>query len=222
MLEGNTKGAILVVTYERWHTTTYIGVSANTRADDLMKVITIIWVLVVCSYVVQGQTHQLKPTKYGLDMMLRDIPKEQLISDIRFEDGIDDTVGVVRFDHVGPNLYPLIISSKLAVPTDSLGLLSFKMQPDSLFKFLWTIDNVNPKFQTRDVDEILIRVTYRFKGEVKLYYMKNFKITTGYFWIIEQSLKSYQDKDALEKFYKFLARTGLFKSEYGVRKWKYL
>jgi len=26
MLEGNTKGAILVVTYERWHTTTYIGV----------------------------------------------------------------------------------------------------------------------------------------------------------------------------------------------------
>ena len=29
MLEGNTKGAILVVTYERWHTTTYIGVSCN-------------------------------------------------------------------------------------------------------------------------------------------------------------------------------------------------
>ena len=29
MLEGNTKGAILVVTYERWHTTTYIGVMLN-------------------------------------------------------------------------------------------------------------------------------------------------------------------------------------------------
>jgi len=28
-LEGNTKGAILVVTYERWHTTTYIGVVAH-------------------------------------------------------------------------------------------------------------------------------------------------------------------------------------------------
>jgi len=29
MLEGNTKGAILVVTYGRWHTTTYIGVVHN-------------------------------------------------------------------------------------------------------------------------------------------------------------------------------------------------
>ena len=28
-MEGNTKGAILVVTYERWHTTTYIGVVAH-------------------------------------------------------------------------------------------------------------------------------------------------------------------------------------------------
>jgi len=37
MLEGNTKGAILVVTYERWHTTTYIGVSANTERGILLK-----------------------------------------------------------------------------------------------------------------------------------------------------------------------------------------
>ena len=39
MLEGNTKGAILVVTYERWHTTTYIGVVSKPRdtQDSLMK-----------------------------------------------------------------------------------------------------------------------------------------------------------------------------------------
>jgi len=30
-LEGNTKGAILVVTYESWHTTTYIGVGCKAR-----------------------------------------------------------------------------------------------------------------------------------------------------------------------------------------------
>ncbi|MCB0456088.1 MAG: hypothetical protein KDC62_11945 [Aequorivita sp.] len=31
-MEGNTKGAILVVTYERWHTTTYIGVGQHTKS----------------------------------------------------------------------------------------------------------------------------------------------------------------------------------------------
>lgn len=77
-------------------------------------------------------------------MMLGDVPKEQLIGDIRFEDGQDSGVDVIRFDHVGPNLYPLIISSKLPVPTDSLGLLSFKLQKDTLYNFLEMIDNVTP------------------------------------------------------------------------------
>lgn len=154
-------------------------------------------------------------------MMLRDIPKEQLINDIRFEDGIDDTVSVIRFDHVGPNLYPLLISSKLPVPTDSLGILSFKLQPDTLYKFLWTIDHVNPKLRTRTMDNILIRVTYRFQGRLEQYYVTNYKVTTGYFMIIEKLLKSNGDKDSLDKFYRFLAETGLFTSDYGKRKWKY-
>jgi len=37
-LEGNTKGAILVVTYERWHTTTYIGVGGNAYSQRLEKI----------------------------------------------------------------------------------------------------------------------------------------------------------------------------------------
>jgi hypothetical protein len=145
------------------------------------------WILIFISSTTFGQ---LKSTKYGLDMMLRDIPKDQLISDIKFEDGIDDTVSVIRFDHVGPNLYPLLISSKLPVPTDSLGLLSFKLQPDTLNKFLWTVDHVNPKPQTRNMDNILIRVTYRFHGRLEQYYVTNYKITTGYFMTIEKLLKS--------------------------------
>ena len=121
-----------------------------------MKSKTIFWILILISWATYGQ---LKSTKYGLDMMLRDIPKEQLINDIRFEGGLEDTISVVRFDHVGPNLYPLIISSKLPIPTDSLGILSFKLHPDSLDKFLWTVDHVNPKMTTRNMDNILIRVT---------------------------------------------------------------
>ncbi|MEP2671558.1 MAG: hypothetical protein ABJH04_21315 [Cyclobacteriaceae bacterium] len=35
MLEGNTKGANLVVTYERWHTTTYIGVGCNAEFSKM-------------------------------------------------------------------------------------------------------------------------------------------------------------------------------------------
>lgn len=164
---------------------------------------------------------QLKSTKYGLDMMLRDVSKEQLINDIRFDSGADDTVGVVRFDHVGPNLYPLIVSSKLPVPTDSLGLLSFTLPPDTLRKFLWTIDHANPKM-TRNLDGVLVRVTYRTQGRLEQYYMTNYKITTGFFMIIERHLVSNGDKEALDKFYLFLARTGLFVSDYGKRKWKYL
>jgi len=39
MLEGNTKGAILVVTYERWHTTTYIGVSGKFFYATIKKMV---------------------------------------------------------------------------------------------------------------------------------------------------------------------------------------
>jgi hypothetical protein len=155
-------------------------------------------------------------------MMLRDIPKEQLINDIRFEGGIDDTVGVIRLDHIGPSFYPLIISSKLPVATDSLGILSFKLQPDSLYKFLWTIHHVNPKQERQKMDGIMIRVTYRFKGQLYQYHETNFKITTGFFMIIEKLLISNKDKNALDKFYQFLSETGLFVNDYGKRKWKYL
>ena len=34
-MEGNTKSAILVVTYERWHTTTYIGVSCKLFFEEM-------------------------------------------------------------------------------------------------------------------------------------------------------------------------------------------
>ena len=93
-------------------------------------------IILLTTLLTVSEAQQLKSLDYGLKMMLSDVPKEQLIGDIRFEQGPDDNVDVIRLDHVGPNLWPLIISSKMPVPTDSLGILSFSLQTDSLRKLL--------------------------------------------------------------------------------------
>jgi hypothetical protein len=166
------------------------------------------------------QTFQLKSTAHGLKMMLENIPKEQLINEIKFQEGHDDKVNVIRLDHVGPNSYPLLISSKLPIPTDSLGLLSFKLPKDSLSNFLWTIDHVNPKSRTRHFDKILIRVTYRYEGRLEQYYETNEKIASAFLMIIERKLKNYKDSNALTIFYKFAMNTGLLVEIEGKRTWR--
>lgn len=187
-----------------------------------MKPILILFqILLVISCSSSAQTYKLKSTNYGLDMMLGDVPKEQLIGDIRFEDGQDSGVDVIRFDHVGPNLYPLIISSKLPVPTDSLGLLSFKLQKDTLYNFLEMIDNVTPKVYSRELDQVLVRVTYRFEGRLAQYYVTNARITTHFLKMIERKLISNKDPEALEKFYRFIAEMRLQIAVHGERRWKY-
>ncbi len=49
-MEGNTKGAILVVTYGRWHTTTYIGVGNNAlnRVESFMAR-NIFAIIIICT-----------------------------------------------------------------------------------------------------------------------------------------------------------------------------
>ena len=101
----------------------------------------LILILSFLSALVYCQEYTLKSTEYGLDMMLRDMPKEKIIEEIRFESGKNDTINVIRFDHVGPNMYPLLISSELPITTDSLGILSFKLQKDTLHNFLWMINH---------------------------------------------------------------------------------
>lgn len=169
----------------------------------------------------KAQDYPLKSVTHGLNMMLLDIPKEELLEEIRFEDGFNDSINVIRFDHVGPNLFPLLISSKLPVPTDSLGILSFKLQKDSLHKFLETIDNVTPKIYSRKLDFVLIRVTYRFNGYSEQYYITNARIATGFLKIIEDMLIVNGDNEALNKFYLFISRMKLRKSVHGKWVWKY-
>jgi hypothetical protein len=169
----------------------------------------------------KAQTNQLKSWRHGLDMKLHDIPKEELIEEMRFEHGKDDTVNVIRFDHIGNGIYPLLISSSLPVPTDSLGFLAFKLQKDSLYDFIDMIDNVNPKVYSRKIDEVLIRVTYRFEGRVAQYYVTNTRITTHFFKIIERKLIAYKEPGALKKFYSFVGRTGTRIRVHGKTTWKY-
>jgi hypothetical protein len=124
-------------------------------------------------------------------------------------------------DHVGPSLYPLLISSQLAVPTDSLGLLSFKLPKDSLYNFIEMIDNVTPKVYDRNRDEVLIRVTYRFEGRVAQYYVTNARIATGFLKMIEGKLIAFKEPEALDKFYRFIAEMRLQIAIHGKRTWKY-
>ena len=185
----------------------------------LAAIATQILLLISCPGVAQNSP--LKSASHGLDMMLKDVSKEQLIEEMRFEDGKDDTIGVVRFDHVGPNIYPLIVSAKLPVATDSLGILSFKLQKDTLYNFLYTIDHINPKVYSRHLDKVLIRITYRFHGRLAQYYVTNAKIVCGFFRIIEKLLVDNKDTDALDKFYQFVAETRLLKGVNGKRVWVY-
>jgi hypothetical protein len=154
-------------------------------------------------------------------MMLRDVPKEKLMEEVRFKDGKDYATNVIRFDHVGPSIRPLLISSKLPVPTDSLGLLSFKMHKDSLYNFIEMIDNVTPKVYSRNRDEVLVRVTYRFEGRIAQYYVTNARITTHFLKMIERKLISNKDPEALDKFYHFIAEMRLQVAVHGKRTWKY-
>jgi hypothetical protein len=168
-----------------------------------------------------AQTSTLKSTAHGLNMMLGDPSKEALLEEMRFEHGKDSSINVIRFDHIGPNLYPLIISSRLPVATDSLGILSFTLQKDTLHNFLEMIDNVNPKMHSRKFDKVLIRVTYRFEGKADLYYVTNPIVTTEFLKLIEKKLINNKDQMALEKFYEFIAETGLQIGIHGKRTWKY-
>lgn len=169
-----------------------------------------------------AQHQELRTTSHGLKMMLTDVPKEQLIDEVRFQEGFDRHCDIIRFDHIGPSLYPLIVSSRKAVPTDSLGLISFHMQKDSLRKFLKMIDGVNQKVhEMPSVDMVLIRVTYRLNDTIFQYYVTNPFKATKFLRMIEEKLIANGDLDALDLFYEFIGKTDLRRNINGVFKWVY-
>ncbi|MFN5170789.1 MAG: hypothetical protein ACK5DD_14305 [Cyclobacteriaceae bacterium] len=165
--------------------------------------------------------HDLKPVSYALEAIMTNVPKERLIRDIRFIDGDDQMVNVVRFDHIGKGLYPLVLSSKPVIQSDSLGVLSAVMEVDSLVNILKMLDNTWPKVNEWKIDKILIRVTYRFDGRLEQYFVTNEKIVMEFLKMVEKKLLWNGNDDVIELFNVFVSRTGLRVVQDGVFKWKY-
>ena len=164
---------------------------------------------------------KLKPVSYALEAIMTNVSKERLIGDIVFTDGEDTTANVVRFDHIGGGLYPLILSSKKAIQTDSLGVFLGELAPDSLNRFLIMLDNTWPKVYEWKIDKILLRVTYRFNGRLEQYFVTNERIATEFLKMIEKRLISNGDHDVLEMFHLFASRTKLRIVRDGEFRWKY-
>ena len=176
--------------------------------------------LVYASCLGQQKT-PLKSFDHALRMIQSEADKDDLIKEMKFEDGNNDTIDVVRLDHMGAIIFPLIISSKLPIETDSMGIYPIRMHKDSLVGFMEMIDGVTPKMYSREKDGVLIRVTYRYKKQNAQYYITNAKIVTEFLKGIEERLIACNDKFALNAFYDFAARTELVKGVNGKPVWKY-
>jgi hypothetical protein len=167
------------------------------------------------------QKTPLKSFDHALKMIQSEVDKNDLIREMKFEDGNNDTIDVVRLDHIGTIIFPLIISSKLPIATDSLGIYPIRMHKDSLEGFMEMINGVTPKMYSREKDGVLIRVTYRYEKQNAQYYITNARIVTEFLKMIERRLITYNDKFALNSFYDFAARTELLKGVKGKPAWKY-
>jgi hypothetical protein len=184
-----------------------------------MRLNLFILLLLVSACIVQAQPTRLKSARFALKLMHEDVSKDSILNEIRFEDGRNDTLDIVRFDNVELGLYPLIISTHMPIKTDSLGQLSFKLADEQFENLLWLIDRVECKSFTRNFDGILLRATYRYHGDIKQYYVTDRKIVTAYLLLIEKELKTTADPDVLRTFYKFVSSTGLIKSVRGRIVW---
>jgi|GEM_PF-6825878 len=159
---------------------------------------------------------QLKSVKHGLHLMYGEVSKDELIADVEFKDGKDETVTIVRFDNNGRarsgELLPFIISSKEPIRVDSLGLTSLKMNSDTLEHLVNLISNCGHKeYKFPGKSSTLIRVTYRRHGILEQFYVADEISATDLFKQIERMFKSLNNENTLEKLYFFLGPSNLMK-----------
>jgi hypothetical protein len=169
-----------------------------------MKKIILGYLLIVLTTCAQCQTH-LKSLSFGRLQMLTNVSKQALIDELLFFDGVDDKSDVVRLDFVIPNGIPLIISSKKVIQSDSLGAHFVILSKESLDPLMSKIQRCNSKVNSRLVDYILLRVTYRYNGQVFQYYQTMEEIVTAYLrTIFETQLRKESNGSALAAFYEFV------------------
>jgi hypothetical protein len=146
----------------------------------------------------------LKSVRFARLQMLTDVPKENVIGCVKFVDSADDKADVVRLDFVIPNSKPLVVSSKQTTQADSLGAHLITISNKNLGALLDRIHRCNSKASSRAVDYILLRVTYRSKGDIFQYYISNEKIVIAYLRsIFDEELRK-EPEEVLAIFYEFL------------------
>ncbi len=162
-----------------------------------------------------GQDLKLKSARHGLDLIYDDtISKDSIISDTRFADGKNSIVDILRFDNVGDTQGGgggFIISSKLPVNSDSLGLNPLQLEVDSLKSLLYLVQELDTKNHKRPSGNINFRMTYRFDGTIYQYFVEGGKESTKYFKNIERRIIAMDNGDALKRFYHFLWTSPLLK-----------
>jgi hypothetical protein len=177
-------------------------------------------------FVACSQHIPLKSARHGLDLVFsKRMTKDSVIADVTFENGKDDFVDILRFDNVGTGRgpEPFILSSKPAIASDELGLISSTLQRDSLASLLGLIDSMNTKIEKRISSEgFCFRVTYRYNQSIIQYFISTKESATDIFKAVEGRLIRIGDNECLNSFYKFLYGTRLIeKTSSASIRWKY-
>jgi hypothetical protein len=182
---------------------------------NLKRLTTISLSICLFQFSVLGQSFKLKSARHGLDLILKsNVSKDSIINDTRFADGKDDIVDILRFDNVGEihgSDIVFIISSKLPVPSDSIGLNPLKLEKDTLKSLLNLIQELDTKIYKRPSGSISFRMTYRFDGTLFQYFIGGGKESTEYFKKIERRIVTMDNQDALKRFHHFLWTSTLLK-----------
>lgn len=183
--------------------------------------------------VIYSQQVHLRSAREGLRIIHgRDVSKEEIMEYLLFEDGRDSDVDVIRFDNVGWVLGgkgPLIISSKLPIRIDSLGLIPLKLQVDSLRRLVKLIaqlntgehKNVLKRIEADPTKNQIFRITYRMNGNLEQYFVTSLEECTSYFKRLESCLKSMRNEEPLQMLYQFLVSSELVVIAKDGPRWKY-
>ncbi|WP_436516240.1 hypothetical protein [Ekhidna sp. To15] len=170
---------------------------------------------IVCFF--NAKCQELKSFRYGLDMLRVEASKDSLIEDMKFNEGYDSNINVLRIDDLsgGRGDGPLIISSKKSIPTDSLmlslELITMVLEDSVLNVFIDAVDKVATKFYNpEDFEFVVLRFTYRYEGKISQYYLTTPLYTSVVMRRLEKILKENYDSDVLKSYYRFLSWTQLF------------
>ena len=149
-MEGNTKGAILVVTYEWWHTTTYIGVVSH--AVSVMK--NTILILIVVGLLSCGDRNLgrfASPSGlYSLDVELgnKDNPSDRYILMFKLRDRAGE-----ELDHLRTGASDVMKWSVTWVDKNTIILYS-----QDIGTYAWTIDENQKFFAIENVPQEMINI----------------------------------------------------------------